>query len=368
MHVPVKGEGVRSHFYQLHHSPEVFTLLLQMVQAWQNGQMACDLTPQQVDLLLKMGILTTDPKQLPQDVAFNCVIGSEAMAGNVPTAQNWELNPDCLWQHTAEIPLPIGDVFPASIEFRPHIPLLWVRDPHTLVWMPFWFLPETLAFVEPLLLGQITPVDLPTGLRHNLALAAILQPLGHEPIRRWADTLPVYQDTFKNQHHALVRGLINPVQLQALQLYARTLSDEGYFTQGDGQVALRKWVYKDPVMTYLQHLFAESFSQIVGEPVQPTYPYLTIYQPGAVLERHTDRQACRWNVSLMLDDTDDDSRTWPLYLEVGDEVIVADLVPGDALIYRGTAEHHWRDPMPAGRHVTVCILHYVPQDFDGVLG
>ena len=83
------------------------------------------------------------------------------------------------------------------------------------------------------------------------------------------------------------------------------------------------------------------------------------YQPGAVLRRHVDRAQCRWNVSFCVDiEAADDEAPWPLHIGAGAGQAVH-LGIGDAVVYCGTDVPHWREPLPDGKFVTVCLFHYV---------
>lgn len=96
-------------------------------------------------------------------------------------------------------------------------------------------------------------------------------------------------------------------------------------------------------------------SEILGEPVLPTYTYSRVYVNGAELVRHIDREACEISLTLNLDKDSD----WPIWFRTpkGTETFI-ELEPGDAAIYLGCVSEHWRQPFKGNEYIQV-FLHYV---------
>ena len=69
-------------------------------------------------------------------------------------------------------------------------------------------------------------------------------------------------------------------------------------------------------------------SEIVDEPVLPTYTYARVYKEGSVLEKHKDRPSCEVSLTLHLNG----DKPWPIWIKnkEGKNVCV-ELNPGDAL-------------------------------------
>jgi len=99
--------------------------------------------------------------------------------------------------------------------------------------------------------------------------------------------------------------------------------------------------------------------EVVGQAVYPTYSYARVYQHGAVLKRHRDREACEISLSLNLSCRG--QSTWPFWIEGPLGVSSVRLKPGDALFYHGIECSHWRHPFRGTQCVQV-FLHYVAQD------
>ena len=99
--------------------------------------------------------------------------------------------------------------------------------------------------------------------------------------------------------------------------------------------------------------------QVTQRPLFPTYSFFRIYRAGNKLERHTDRPACEFSVSLNLGYRA--PVPWPLWVEGPLGARSAALEPGDAVVYRGIECPHWRESFD-GEFVAQLFLHYVDQE------
>ena len=97
-------------------------------------------------------------------------------------------------------------------------------------------------------------------------------------------------------------------------------------------------------------------SEVLEEPMFPTYSYARIYVNKEILEKHTDRHACEVSVTLHLGS---DGTEWPIWFTKpnGEEVSYI-LKPGQAVIYLGMISSHWRDAFEGQEYAQV-FLHYV---------
>ena len=110
-------------------------------------------------------------------------------------------------------------------------------------------------------------------------------------------------------------------------------------------------------------LYGEKMSQLLDLNLTPTYTYTRIYEQDNTLLPHVDRPACE--VSATCPITIGDNRSSSVYLskftydsfthsgsyrsieeikKLGDYTQV-DLLPGDALFYKGCERFHWREPL-----------------------
>jgi len=96
-------------------------------------------------------------------------------------------------------------------------------------------------------------------------------------------------------------------------------------------------------------------SEVIDEPVLPTYTYARVYKEGSVLTKHTDRPSCEISLTLHLDG----DKPWPIWIKnkEGRNVCV-EMQPGDALLYLGCIAPHWRDEF-YGTWYAQIFMHYV---------
>lgn len=108
----------------------------------------------------------------------------------------------------------------------------------------------------------------------------------------------------------------------------------------------------------LMHELAEELSITVGTKLLPTYSYTRDYRHGDVLEPHVDRAACEFSVSILLKKDHD----WPLVYShpLGDKKI--ELEEGDAVLFPGVFNSHWRDGEFQGEEYCAVFLHFVRAD------
>jgi hypothetical protein len=97
-------------------------------------------------------------------------------------------------------------------------------------------------------------------------------------------------------------------------------------------------------------------SEVLEEPMFPTYSYARIYAKQEVLEKHKDRHACEVSVTLHLDS---DGTEWPIWFtKPNGEQVSYSLKSGQAVIYLGMISEHWRYAFK-GQEYGQVFLHYV---------
>ena len=106
---------------------------------------------------------------------------------------------------------------------------------------------------------------------------------------------------------------------------------------------------------------APKLSTLVGRTLLPSFSFWRIYEQGAVLNRHMDRNACEVSVTISLA-SEPEGSNWPIGvtdLHGVDHSI--SLNPGAGLVYLGTQVPHWREKLANERHYQM-FLHYVLAD------
>lgn len=135
-----------------------------------------------------------------------------------------------------------------------------------------------------------------------------------------------------------------------------SLSDTSKFS--DSQVPIS---YVGSALSMFDKLLLDMTSvmeNITEKSLFPTYSYARIYYQNSDLKKHKDRLACEYSASVCLSI---DEIEWPLCIldknEVEHQVIQN---PGDAIIYKGCEQVHWRNTFNGTSHSQV-FLHYVDQ-------
>ena len=100
---------------------------------------------------------------------------------------------------------------------------------------------------------------------------------------------------------------------------------------------------------------------IVGRELLPAYAFWRIYEHGAALGRHVDRNSCEVSATIAVASEPLDA-DWPIMVEGLDGTSAALVLrPGDAAIYLGCQVPHWRDPLSGASQLQL-FLHYVVKD------
>ena len=155
-------------------------------------------------------------------------------------------------------------------------------------------------------------------------------------------------------HYVLAPGFITPERAAALAAEFAEVERQGAYIV-DGQAPNSPALYNFLPFVRLLVEKVPQVSEMVGEPVLPTYAYARSYKHGEVLKRHRDRDACEISFTLNLARDVD----WPIYIQrpSGEEVAV-NLNPGDAMMYLGCEADHWRERYTGKSH-TQLFIHYV---------
>jgi len=96
-------------------------------------------------------------------------------------------------------------------------------------------------------------------------------------------------------------------------------------------------------------------SELMQEPMLPTYCYARLYKHGEILRPHTDRPSCEISVTLHLGG----DMPWDIWFTKPDGTKVNyNLKPGQAATYTGMVSEHWREAYK-GQNYGQVFLHYV---------
>lgn len=169
----------------------------------------------------------------------------------------------------------------------------------------------------------------------------------------------VISDEYATHGYVIMRNVLSP----ELRLFAKEYMDMSYrsgrmsksshplvFGQHEEYAA----VFSETLLARLRPFVEES----IRDDVVPTYSFWRIYQRGAKLGKHVDREACEVSMSINLAAEPDDA-CWPLLMhDLAGRQISVSLDPGDGVLYMGCKVPHWRTAFEGDRQYQV-FLHYV---------
>lgn len=142
-------------------------------------------------------------------------------------------------------------------------------------------------------------------------------------------------------------------------------------------------VHDFPLFTDLQNDLVGKVSELVGEPVEPSYNFLSMYTKLGKCDPHLDAPTAKYTLDVCIDQ----SEPWPIHFSeiipwpddrgsLGDNwqteikssselnFRAETLMPGDAILFSGSSQWHYRDPLPAKGSSSFCdilFFHFIPK-------
>lgn len=164
---------------------------------------------------------------------------------------------------------------------------------------------------------------------------------------------------------SMLWNFMSKAHVQGLLMYERNLHRLGLMqpTEEAAHGVRRLAAYNDPLCNFLMRQYLPIVQEVVGKSLRESYSFLSHYQAGSALYKHTDVPRCPVNVSIQLGSSPANV-DWPLFVQSApDHIHTYSLRPGHAAIYYGTKQPHWRNHMPAGTEsVDVLLFHYMIEE------
>ncbi len=174
-------------------------------------------------------------------------------------------------------------------------------------------------------------------------------------------------DVFDAATHAAIRE----ASRMAVVRMNRQLEDENA-TFG------RDVVWNEPFYLELQEQLRPTLEGLVGRPLVSSYNFLSLYGPEGKCEPHLDHP----NAMFTFDYCIDQDEVWPIYVsgaaawpdaafarDFDPAALKADpamafreheLRPGNALVFNGSSQWHYREPKSSGQFCNLLFFHYYP--------
>jgi len=151
-------------------------------------------------------------------------------------------------------------------------------------------------------------------------------------------------------NYKLIKNFFTKEELIILNKYCYNKLDHNKDYKIDSQSFSPGW-YKDPLMDGLLDLKLPIVERESNLNLFPTYAYWRYYVFGAILDKHTDRPSCEISVTACIKKYDN----WPIVVE-GTSF---ELEEGDAVLYAGCDQEHWRPDIYKGEGMAQVFFHYV---------
>jgi hypothetical protein len=153
--------------------------------------------------------------------------------------------------------------------------------------------------------------------------------------------------------YKLIKNFFSKEELNVLEKYCYNKLDLNKDYKLDGQSFSPAW-YNDPLMTSFLETKLPLVEKESNLKLFQTYAYWRYYVFGGTLKKHTDRPACEISVTACIKKYDN----WPIVVE-GTSF---ELEEGDAILYAGCDQEHWRPGIYKGEGMAQVFLHYVNQN------
>ncbi len=282
---------------------------------------------------------------------------------SVPLTEARELvvNPDCWLGWHGSLPPAVTAAAGSTDGLYVNPWIIWVHDPDRGTLWPYWLGPRYAHLLQDLVPG-LPPSELPADVVTNLRMAGILVPPDDAARRRhlWLAVVDAHRAWPKRGWLQLDR-VLPAAHVGALRRYYRFHTRMGTFALGDDQVPGRYAAYDEPTTAFVHRQLTRMVSDLAHRVLVASYNYLALYQGGAWLDVHTDRDACEYTLSVCIDATPDPLTFggWPLNLAGPEGAVSVTLGLGDGLLFLGRTLAHWRDTLPQGYTSSSALFHFV---------
>jgi predicted 2-oxoglutarate/Fe(II)-dependent dioxygenase YbiX len=166
-----------------------------------------------------------------------------------------------------------------------------------------------------------------------------------------------YIENIEEKGYIHLREILDKDKCRELTNELNNLVKEGKIIKDD-QCPNSLSVNNVPIFDSLLEQLLPHFENKTNKQLYPTYAYARLYRPGDELKIHVDRPACEISVTITIGF---DGAVWPIFMSNADKTNASkiEMNLGDAVLYRGTDVHHWREPYKEGQWQAQVFLHYV---------
>ena len=157
--------------------------------------------------------------------------------------------------------------------------------------------------------------------------------------------------------YKLIKNFFSKEELNVYQKYCFLKLQNNKYIKDDGKADplhnSPAW-YNDALMTSILDTKLPVVEKESNLKLFPTYAYWRYYVFGGKLRKHYDRPSCEVSVSVCVKKYDN----WPIVVEGS----FFELEEGDAVLYDGCEQQHWRPGKYKGEGMAQVFLHYVDKN------
>ena len=196
------------------------------------------------------------------------------------------------------------------------------------------------------------------------------------PLRTRADfELKLYDSFFIEEQVKTIQTALRTIKPP--QLETHELIQHGRFV-----------VHDHPMLIDLHAAVAPLVGELVGEKVEPLYTFIALYNRNGQCPVHLDAPVSKWTLDFCIEQ----SEPWPIaFSEVipwpedfggghdgweerirfssGHRFSSVSMEPGQAVIFSGSSQWHYREPFknPGARsHCSLLFMHFIPAGMKGI--
>ena len=171
--------------------------------------------------------------------------------------------------------------------------------------------------------------------------------------------LPATQHEFTEKGQVFVPQLLSRDICRLLRDYVefKMKTDGLVFDNEPDFIPKSLTLYGDPFTEAILKNLVPVIERITRLKLYPTYSFLRVYKEGDVLPKHRDRLSGDIGSSICIGyDYDDSEYQWPIFMEDAEVT----MKPGDAVVYRGIRNIHWREAFERDWHLQI-FMFFVDQ-------
>ncbi len=178
----------------------------------------------------------------------------------------------------------------------------------------------------------------------------------------------------------IIKNLLEQKQLESFRARIALIKESGNYTH-DNKYFMRDMLQNDPFFVKIHNLLMNPLAQtFFPVPVMPSHSFVLMYDGGkGNFNIHVDQSYCEWSLDVCVSQ----SHVWPIYInskfvmpgepgtvnfetyeqeeieKLHREGTPYELSPGDALLFCGSTQPHWRKKNADGAFCDMVLFQFI---------